>query len=162
MRKLAGRLYPVLLTGALALLCLSACSSSPSVSAIPTPTPTLAIDLSTPSTLYNQPVPSVTCDQAVQQIEQNQYGLVQISRPKHPEKHMLYGGKGISGILLFPRSARTNDPSQPYDPWQAIDVATFYPDIDCYPRVVEAVKQVNQHLPKDQHVELQWQYDYGS
>jgi hypothetical protein len=95
----------------------------------------------------------------VQQILQNQYGFVQIIRLKHEEKYTINGTKGaIIDIGLYPRSARTNDPTQPYDPWQEISVATVYPDLNCYPRVVEAVKQVNKRLPKDQQIKLDWAY----
>ena len=144
-----------LLIGSLLLLGLVACSGAPSTTAAPTPT--LSSDTATSTSSSQQGAfPTVTCDEAVQRILHNDIGLVQIYRQKEP----IHGvPNSVVSISIYPRSAHTNNPAEPYDPWQQVSVYPLdYPDHDCYPRLVTAVKQVNKHLSKDQQVELQWPY----
>ncbi|HEU5230430.1 MAG TPA: hypothetical protein VFU49_21600 [Ktedonobacteraceae bacterium] len=138
------------------LLELMACSGISSAPPTPTPTPTPDIAASTSSPLQDAAA-TATCDEAVQRIQRNEIGLVQIYRHKAPIYHVPNSANSVVDIIIYPRSARTNNPTEPYDPFLQVNVYPIdYPDLICYPRLVDAVKQINAHLSKDQQVQLDW------
>jgi hypothetical protein len=101
----------------------------------------------------------VSCDDAVERILRNEIGLVKIYRSKDPIAWAPDDTMRVEIITLYPRSARTNDPTEPYPEQSALNVGPLIiPDRTCYPRIVAAVQQINAHPPRQQHVELQWLY----
>ena len=103
-------------------------------------------------------LPSATCREAVQQIQQNKIGGIELYRQKE-NTHMV-PANSVTNILMYPRSALLADGT--YNPFLeiGIDLST-YPDHDCNPQILKAVKQVNAHLPKDQQVKISWLYRYS-
>ncbi|HLG65313.1 MAG TPA: hypothetical protein VKY19_25500 [Ktedonosporobacter sp.] len=141
------------------LLWLTACSGVSSA----TPTPTL-----TPDTATSTPAPlqgaaaTATCDEAVQRIQHNEIGLVQIYRQKTPIAYVPNSANSVVDIIIYPRSAHTDNPAEPYNPFLQVNVYPIdYPDKVCYPRLIDAVKQINAHLAKDQQVQLDMLFTVG-
>ncbi|HLG65314.1 MAG TPA: hypothetical protein VKY19_25505 [Ktedonosporobacter sp.] len=139
------------------LLGLTACSGV--FSATPTPPPMPDTVVSTPAPLQGA-LPTATCDEAVQRILHNEIGLVEIYQTKMTPQYVPNGPSSVvSDIFIYPRSSRTNDPAEPYNPFQTVSISPLkFADQVCYPRVVDAVKQVNTHLAKDQQVQLHWKF----
>lgn len=124
-------------------------------SAISTPTATPPLD---PTSASWSP-PGMTCNEAVQKIAQNQFTYILIYREKQGGPAI--PANAIMGIMLLPRGV-------PYqgDPAQTainslLQVFGTFPDHDCYPQILTAVKQVNKHLSKSEQVKVGWYYDLG-
>lgn len=125
--------------------------SGSSTIATPTPPPAAA------ATSVSWTTSGMSCDEAVQKIEQHQISYVLIYRNKD-------GGPAITanaviGIEVLPQGI-------PYQGDPAISVENSflnidisYPDSYCYPQILAAVKQVNKHLTQSEQVKVAWHYN---
>jgi hypothetical protein len=139
----------------LSLALLTACDGSPFSASAPTPTPTTIppVDNNKPTLLGA--APSEICDQAMQQIQQNQIGLIVLYKQKEGNRYV--PTNSITGIELFLRASRLADGT--YPPLSAIDIYPLMnPDWTCHPQVLKATQQINAHLSKDQKIVLSWIY----
>lgn len=133
------------------MLILSGCSlfSSAKPTATATPTPTSTEDVST-----SQPVklPTVSCDQAVQMIEQKQVSIVKVWYAKD-------GTFAFIISIIMPQATPV-----PGSLAGDIDVYSGFhnqPTVQCLAQVQAAIKQVNGTLPASQQVKVEHETVYG-
>ncbi len=122
-------------------------------SAISTPT----VQPAAAATSASWTLPGMSCSDAVQKIEQHQISYVLIYRNK--DGGPAVAANAITGIEVLPQGIPyQGDPAQTVEnSFTNIDIS--YPDSYCYPQVLAAVKQVNQHLSKSEQVKVGWHYD---
>lgn len=126
-------------------------SSGSSVISTPTAPPAA---VATP-TLWAEP--TIPCDEAVQRIEQHKIAYVLIYRNKPGDP--VDPANAVTGIEVLPQGIPyQGDPAQSVQNF-LIGIDVTYPDSYCYPQVLAAVKQVNQHLSKSEQVKVGWHYD---
>ncbi len=101
--------------------------------------------------------PTIPCDQAVQKIEQHQIVYILIYRNK--DGGPAIPANAVTGIEVLPQGIPyQGDPAQSVQN-SLLGIDVTYPDSYCYPQILAAVKQVNQHLPQSEQVKVGWHYN---
>jgi len=96
------------------------------------------------------------CDDAIQKIEHNQIAYVLIYRQK--DGGPAIPANAVISIEVLPRGIPyQGDPAQSVQS-DLLNIYTTYPDHVCYPQMLATVKQVNEHLPKNERVKVGWYY----
>lgn len=105
--------------------------------------------------------PTLSCDEAIQKIEQHQIAFVAIHRNKVGNPAVR--ANAVTGIEVLPRGIPyQGDPEQSDLGFNSfLAISGRFPDTSCYPQVLATVQQVNKHLPKGEQVKVGWYYDVG-